>query len=93
MSSTKTDQEQLWDMIKDIRFGMLTHRHSDGTLHSHPLTTMNKKIDETGTLYFFVARDSEARPAAATGRQRQHLLCRSRQGPLCVGGRTGQRQG
>ena len=59
MSSTKTDQEQLWDMIKDIRFGMLTHRHPDGTLHSHPLTTQNKKIDEAGTLYFFVARDSE----------------------------------
>lgn len=58
-STTKTDLEKLWDMIKDIRFGMLTHRHSDGTLHSHPLTTMNKKIDEAGMLYFFVARDSE----------------------------------
>ena len=59
MSSTKTDPEILWDMIKDIRFGMLTHRHPDGALHAHPLTTMNKKIDEAGTLYFFVERDSE----------------------------------
>lgn len=59
MSSTKTDPEILWDTIKDIRFGMLTHRHPDGTLHAHPLTTQNKKIDEAGVLYFFVGRDSE----------------------------------
>ena len=59
MSKTKTDPETLWDMIKDIRFGMLTHRHTDGRLHSHPLTTQNKKIDEAGVLYFFVSRDSE----------------------------------
>jgi general stress protein 26 len=38
---------------------MLTHRHDDGTLHSHPLTTMNRKIDEGGLLYFFVGRDTE----------------------------------
>ena len=55
----KTDQEQLREIIKDIRFGMLTHRHEDGTLHSHPLTTMNRKIDEGAVLYLFVRRDTE----------------------------------
>lgn len=59
MSSKKTDHETLWDLIKDIRFGMLTHRHPDGKLHAHPLSTQNKKIDEAGLLYFFVSRDSE----------------------------------
>jgi len=59
MNSTKSDRDKLWDMIKQIRFGMLTHRHADGKLHAHPLTTQNKKIDESGRLYFFVTRASE----------------------------------
>lgn len=59
MSTTKTPQQTLWELIKDIRFGMFTHRHADGILHAHPLTTLNKSIDEAGVLYFFVSRKSE----------------------------------
>lgn len=51
--------EVLWDLIKDTKFAMLSHRHSDGTLHSHPLTTQNKALDEGGSLYFFVSRKTE----------------------------------
>ncbi len=58
MSHT-TDHEKLWDLIKDIRFGMLTHRHSDGMMHSHPLTTQNKSMDEGAVLYFFISSASE----------------------------------
>lgn len=57
--STTDDQSRLWDLIKDTRFGMLTHRHGDGQLHSHPLTTQNKKVDEGATLYFFVPKDGD----------------------------------
>ncbi|MDP3827291.1 MAG: general stress protein, partial [Polaromonas sp.] len=39
MTTNTSDQQTLWDLIKDIKFGMLTHRHTDGMLHSHPLTT------------------------------------------------------
>ena len=53
MSQTD-EQAKLWELIKDTRFGMLTHRHGDGQLHSHPLTTQNKKLDEGETLYFFI---------------------------------------
>jgi len=58
MSKTKTDHETLWEMIKETRFGMLTHRHPEGMLHAHPLTTVNKKLDE-GVLYFFVSKQTE----------------------------------
>lgn len=51
--------EVLWDLIKDTRFCMLAHRHADGSLHSHPLTTMNDRLDEAGSLYFFVSRKTE----------------------------------
>lgn len=58
MPDTKS-HEVLWDLIKDTRFAMLSHRHADGTLHSHPLTTQNKALDEGGSLYFFVSRKTE----------------------------------
>lgn len=58
MTDTK-QHEILWGLIKDTRFCMLSHRHGDGSLHSHPLTTMNKSLGEDGCLYFFVSRSSE----------------------------------
>ena len=57
--SNSTDEHTLWTLIKDIKFGMLTHRHSDGHLHSTPLTTQNKADDEGNALYFFISRKSE----------------------------------
>ena len=59
MSSTATDQKKLWDLIKDIKFGMFTHRHANGMMHSQPLTTQNKSMDEGDQLYFFVSRTSD----------------------------------
>ncbi|MET3494690.1 pyridoxamine 5'-phosphate oxidase family protein [Variovorax boronicumulans] len=59
MTATTGNTEKLWELIKDTRFGMLTHRHADGQLHSHPLTTQNKDIDEGATLYFFVPKTGD----------------------------------
>ena len=59
MTDTTNDHDKLFDLIKDTRFGMLTHRHDDGQLHSHPLTTQNKKADEGATLYFFVPKNGD----------------------------------
>ena len=59
MSSNKTDQETLWGLIKDVKFAMLTHCHSDGSLQGHPLTTQNRSIDEGSVLYFFISEKSE----------------------------------
>ena len=49
----------LWTLIKDIRFGMLTHRTATGMLHAHPLTTQNKHLDDNAELYFFISRSGE----------------------------------
>ena len=57
--NTQTVQETLWSLINGIKFGMLTHRHTNGELHSHPLTTQNKPGDEGSALYFFISRKSE----------------------------------
>lgn len=58
-SHEQGDLKTLWELIKDIRFGMLTHRHGDGSLQGHPLTTQNKSIDEGALLYFFISEKSE----------------------------------
>jgi len=57
--SQPNDEQTLWALIKDIKFGMLTHRHADGNLHSAPLTTQNKPKDEGAALYFFISRKSD----------------------------------
>ncbi len=51
--------DTLWKLIKDIKFGMFTHRSASGMLHAHPLTTQNKALDEGAALYFFVPRSGE----------------------------------
>lgn len=58
-TDTTNDHQKLWELIKDTRFGMFVHRHHDGMLHSHPLTTQNKQLDEGAMLYFFVPKDGE----------------------------------
>ncbi|MBW8759574.1 MAG: pyridoxamine 5'-phosphate oxidase family protein [Burkholderiales bacterium] len=53
-------QEQLSDLIKDIKFAMFTTRKRDGGhLHSRPMTTQNKHIDDNA-LWFFMSRSGDA---------------------------------
>ena len=59
MPTNETDHQKLWELIKDTKFGMFTHQHAGGMLHSQPLTTQNKAMDEGATLYFFVPRKGE----------------------------------
>ena len=59
MNDNTSDLQTLWDLIKDIKFGMLTHRHADGSLQSNPLTTQNKEMDENSVLYFFISHKSD----------------------------------
>lgn len=60
MSSSDTDREKLWSLIKDIRFAMFTTQHpANGHLHARPMTTQNSHIDEDDVLWFFMSRGSE----------------------------------
>ena len=52
-------REQLWHLVKDIRFAMFTTRHANGHLHSCPMTTQNSKLDEDSCLWFFMSRAGE----------------------------------
>lgn len=59
MSNDKSVQDNLWELIKDIRFGMLTHRTASGMLHAHPLTTQSKGLDAQSELHFFISQKGE----------------------------------
>ncbi len=63
------DIAKLWELIKDMRFGMLTTRHENGHLHSRPMTTQNRRDDETDALFFFMSRSGE--PFADLQREHQ----------------------
>lgn len=62
MTVETVDTSKLWDMIKDIRFGMLTVRGADGRLYSRPMTTQNRDKDRGGVIWFFLSRSGQ--PAA-----------------------------
>lgn len=59
MTQSNDPHKRLWELIKHTRFGMLTHRHADGSLHAHPLTTVNKSLEPDMVLYFFVSKRTE----------------------------------
>jgi len=69
MSTVTNDRDTLWDLIKDIKFAMLTTQHANGHLHSRPVTTQNKDIDEDEVLWFFISRSGE--PASDIVREAQ----------------------
>ncbi len=56
MTAQTVDTSKLWDMIKDIRFGMLTVRGADGRLYARPMTTQNGEADRGGVIWFFMSR-------------------------------------
>ena len=59
--------EKLSEMIKSIKFAMLTTMEADGTLHSRPMTTQQAEFD--GDLWFFTRADSPKVEEAAGHRQ------------------------
>lgn len=59
MTAQTIDTSKLWDMIKDIRFGMLTLRGADGRLYSRPVPARNGTADHGGVIWFFMSRSGE----------------------------------
>jgi general stress protein 26 len=59
MNDTGPSREHLWKMIKDIKFAMFTTRHGNDHLHSRPMTTQNKAIDEDESLWFFMSKKGD----------------------------------
>ena len=59
MKDTTDQRKQLWDMIKDIKFGMFTTKHGNGHLHARPMTTQNKSLEADDSLWFFMSKSGD----------------------------------
>ena len=60
MTDTSAARDKLWKMISDIKFAMFTTRHgSNGHLHSRPMTTQNKALDDDASLWFFMSKKGD----------------------------------
>jgi general stress protein 26 len=55
----QSSREELWDLIKHIRFAMFTTRHDNGHLHSRPMTTQTSKLGDDDSLWFFMSRSGD----------------------------------
>jgi general stress protein 26 len=55
---TAQGQDKLSELIKDIKFGMFTTHKPQGHLHSRPMTTQNKRIEDD-SLWFFMSRSGD----------------------------------
>lgn len=57
MAVTPTPVEQLNELIRGVKFAMLSTVHSDGSVHSRPMVTQEADID--GHLWFFTHADTK----------------------------------
>ncbi len=57
MPETRTPIEQLNELIRDFKFGMLATVHSDGSVHSCPMAT--QEADADGHIWFFTGKISD----------------------------------
>lgn len=60
MTADTAEREHLWKLVKDIKFAMFTTRHGNGHLHSRPMTTQNKSIDNDESLWFFMSKKNDS---------------------------------
>lgn len=58
MTTTHLPKERLSELIKDIRFAMLTTSNTAGDLHSRPMTTA--QADQDGILWFIIGRSAQS---------------------------------
>ena len=54
----QAEPEEVWNLIRSIRFVMFTTRDADGLLHSRPMTVQNVAQNDEA-LWFFMSRGSD----------------------------------
>ena len=54
MNSETPNEQQLWPLVKNIKFAMFTTHHHNSVLHSRPMTTQNKEMPDD-KLWFFMS--------------------------------------
>ncbi|MCX0338471.1 pyridoxamine 5'-phosphate oxidase family protein [Acinetobacter radioresistens] len=49
------NREKLWELIKDVRFAMISHQTETHEIHAQPMTMLNsERMDEDQNVYFIL---------------------------------------
>ena len=63
------DREKLWELIKEIRFSMISHSTESQEIHAQPMTMLNSdRMDESQNLYFILKSSNDLVNAIESGR-------------------------
>lgn len=63
------NREKLWELIKNVRFSMISHSTENQELHSQPMTMLNSEhMNESQNLYFILRDSNDLVQAVHSGR-------------------------
>jgi general stress protein 26 len=62
-------REKLWELLKDVRYSMISHTTETHELHSQPMTMLNSEhLNESQNLYFMMRDTNDLVNAIQAGR-------------------------
>ncbi len=68
------ERKKLWELIKDVRFTMISHQTETQDIHSQPMTMLNsEKMNESENLYFILKDSNDIVKAVTAGRNQLGL--------------------
>lgn len=67
-NTTHQEREKLWELIKDVRFCMISHQTNAQDIHTQPMTMLNsEKLNESENLYFLLKDSNDIVTAIQAG--------------------------
>lgn len=68
------NREKLWELIKDVRFAMISHQTETHEIHAQPMTMLNsERMDEDQNVYFILKDTNDIVQAVEAGRNQLGL--------------------
>ncbi len=68
------NREKLWELIKDVRFAMISHQTETHEIHAQPMTMLNsERMDEDQNVYFILKDTNDIMQAVEAGRNQLGL--------------------
>ncbi|RJL72818.1 pyridoxamine 5'-phosphate oxidase family protein [Acinetobacter radioresistens] len=63
------NREKLWELIKNVRFAMISHQTETHEIHAQPMTMLNsERMDEDQNVYFILKDTNDIVQAVEAGR-------------------------
>lgn len=79
------NREKLWELIKDVRFAMISHQTETHEIHAQPMTMLNsERMDEDQNVYFILKDTNDIVQAVEAGRNQLGLAFSKPSGDIYV---------